>query len=185
VPKGPRPDGRYSNKESGMNRLAVLGGTFLVALCLSGCGGNPRDEETINALSKFDNAAGTIKGVREAVDKAVKNAEAKRRKLTEDDFKDAVKAAEKLPEVGKQLLEVRSKIEVLQEKTTEEEKEELAKKYSDRLTGLFTTLSAEAKAMDAALARAEGIAGSEDAVKNFRKALKKNQEEFVMLTKAR
>jgi hypothetical protein len=169
----------------GMNRLAVLGGTFLAALFLVGCGGNPREEQTLNALSKFDNAAGTIKGVREAIDKAVKNAEAKQRKLTEDDFKDAVKAADKLPEVGKELLEVRSKIEVLKEKTTEEQKEELAKKFQDRLSGLFRTLSAEAKAMDASLARAESIPGSEAAVKSFRETLRKRQEEFVMLTKSR
>jgi hypothetical protein len=171
-----------------MKRLAVLGSTFLMLFTLAGCGSNQREAVLNEAVGLFETAAANTETVTKEINKAVAEAEKKRTKATKNDFKPAVDAAKKLRETGKQLLGdeqhlgVKGQIDLLQEKTSPEQKVRLAREFEDRLGGLFKRLADDQKKLDEALARAKQHATPE-AMTELRKELRASREDMYVLSR--
>jgi hypothetical protein len=166
-----------------MKRLAVLGSTLLVLFALAGCGGNPREEEITKALRFFQDVADN----RSSVTRAIKEASKKftpEHKLTKEDLKPALDTAKKLRDIGKQLVETRAQIDLLQGKTDDREKERLREERKDELNRLVQNLENEEKNLDKALAEVQPKAEAE-AWRELRDAINSSREEMFILTKPR
>jgi Zn-dependent oligopeptidase len=164
-----------------MRRLIVLGSTFLT-LALAGCASHEREEEITKALGFFNQAAANTAVVRKEIEAAVKKADKTGVQLKEPDFATAEEAAKKLRAVGKQLLDVKSDIDLLKDTTTEEQKRQLAQRFGPELQSLFTRLEDEQKKLDEVLAQAQKRATPE-AMEHLRKTLNDSREDFRILTK--
>jgi phosphoenolpyruvate carboxylase len=166
-----------------MKRVIGLAISFLI-LGLIGCG-DPRSEKVTTAINLFEQAASQMQAIQKSLAEAEADATKKDRKLVDKDFETALKSATDLAEVGKKLLKVRSEIEDLQEGTTAEEKEQLDKRYRDKLTTLFDDLNKTQKEMDTTLAKVEKRAADEKVMKKLRDELQKSQQDLITLTKPR
>jgi Zn-dependent oligopeptidase len=164
-----------------MKRVAVLGSTLFV-IALAGCGSHQREEEIKSALGFFNQAAANTAVVRKAVEEAVTKAKKSGDKLKEPDFKAAEDAAKNLQSVGKKLLEVKSNIELLKDKTTDERRRQLAERFGPELQTIFTRLEEEQQKLDIALAQAQQLA-TPSAMEQLRKTIRDSREDFRILTK--
>jgi hypothetical protein len=167
-----------------MKRLAVLGGTFLMVCTLAGCGADPREEEITKAITFFGRAADDTRALKDLIAKKVDAAKKNKQQLTEADFKLAEESAKKLHDVGKQLLESKGQIDLLQDKTTAEEKQRLDEKFGPQLQSLFDRLNKAQRELDATLAEAAKYS-TPAAMTELRKAIDDSREEFRILTKPR
>lgn len=170
-----------------MKRLAAPAIVLGMALAGAGCGSNPQEEEVTRALGFFQNAADRTRALKNEVEKVVKQAEKnpdKNAQLTEKDFKPAEDAAKTLREIGKQLLDVKGNIDLLQEHTTPQQKDRLAERFRDQLTEVLRSLDKAQKDLDAELVKASRYA-RDSAMEHLRKTIRDSREEFYILTRPR
>ena len=161
-----------------MNRILVLLGTSLFCVILTGCGGDPRGDTVGAVVGLMNGAAGDVKSITTAVDKAIDKHKKENVPL---ELTDAIAAAKLLAETGKKLQEIKTNQIDHIKPATEEEKVELADKYKGRINTAVGDLVKEKKELNNALQRAEAI--DKDKVEELRTKIREAEGPFEALAR--
>ena len=165
-----------------MKRCVVLVGTFWLLAAVAGCSSDPRDAFLAQEISTIDKATEQLRSVKVEVNKAVEKAAKDNKALTAADLEPAVKAADKLRDIGKEMQMLKEKTDALKESTTKDEREELVQKYRDKLQGALVKLDKAQTEMDQAVKKADER-GPREVVDVLKKTLRQAQGEFQTIAK--
>jgi hypothetical protein len=161
-----------------MNRILVLLGTSLFCVILTGCGGDPRGDTVGAVVGLMNGAAGDVKSITTAVDKAIDKHKKENVPL---ELTDAIAAAKLLAETGKKLQEIKTNQIDHIKPATEEEKVELADKFKQRINTAVGDLVKEKTELNKSLQRAEAI--DKDKVEELRTKIREAEGPFEALAR--
>jgi type VI protein secretion system component VasK len=151
----------------------------LFTLFLAGCGDNGREDAINGVITMMETAGSDVKTIRTKVEDAVKKADNDPNKL---DLSDAAKAAENLEkETGKFAQRYRREVEIARANITDQEKEELASRFRDRINGAFKTLVTERDKLKEALQAADKL--NPDKTQELREKIRKAEAPFESLAR--
>jgi hypothetical protein len=165
-----------------MKRSIVLVGTFWLLAAVAGCSSDPRAGFLDLEISTINKATDQLRSVKVDVDKAVDKATKENKPVTAADLEPAVKAADKLRDIGKELQMLKEKTDALKDSTTKEEREELVKRYQDKLQKALVKLDEAQTAMDQAVKKADEK-GPREVVDILKKTLRQAEGEFQTIAK--
>lgn len=168
-------------KEMGMRKWFVFAGALLLC-AMVGCGGDNREQWLIEALKTLSTARDEVRQIKKNVEDEVAKAKDKK-ELSADQFKAAFAVTEELKKRGATLLDIKRNIDAPKNKITQEEREQFAQKYRGELQQMINDLTAEQKALDEALRKAEEI--NPQAVADLKKKLREAQGMFELVAKQR
>ena len=161
-----------------MKRILVPLSTMLVCAILSGCSGDPRSDAVGAVVGLMNGAAGDVKSITTAVDKAVDKHKKENVPL---ELTDAIAAAKGLAETGKKLQEIKTNQIDHIKPATEEEKVELAEKYRSSINSAVTALVKAKTDLNKALQAAEAI--DKDKVEELRTKIREAEGPFEALAR--
>lgn len=164
-----------------MKRLLALGCALTICMIAAGCGSNRREGVVATTINKLTDAASKVQTIREKVESAIKDADEK--KIRIDAFPDAIKEADALRNVGKELQEEKREAEKIKEPATAEEQKQLAEQYRQRLNDAFDRLTTEKKKLNDVLNAAEQ--NHKEAVTELRSKIRAAEGEFEALIRLR
>ncbi|MBI3407142.1 MAG: hypothetical protein HY040_02145 [Planctomycetes bacterium] len=164
-----------------MKRLVALGCALATCMIVAGCGSNRREGVVATTLNKLTDAASKVQTIREKVETALKDADEK--KIHIDSFPEAIKEADALGKVGKELQDEKREAEKFKEPATAEEQKQLAEQYRQRLNDAFDRLTSEKKKLNEVLIAAEQ--NHKEAVAELRTKIRAAEGEFEALIRLR
>jgi ribosome recycling factor len=166
-------------KECGMKRVLVLMGALLIAVAVPGCGSDPREGLVDATAGDVETAATKVTNIRMKIEDAVKKTEAGKT----PDFKEALLEVDALKRIAKEMQEFKIKADALKDKTTEEERKDLADKIKPRLNNAIERVAKAKKELNETMAAVE--AQHKDALKTVREKLAEADGEFEAISRAR
>jgi hypothetical protein len=165
-------------KEMLMKKLMLLVG--VLALCLSGCGSDERDQLISSAKDEIDKAGSNLDTIRENVQKWEKE-----KKETEKAnlLKNAVNATAALSKNAQMFQAIKGRADRL-EPSTPEQRKELVDKYRDRFASAIDEVNKKRIALNKTIAEAEKLP-ERAALAELKISLQKAQGDFENLVKQR
>lgn len=154
----------------------------VLTLFLVGCSADPRDEKLTEALNQFNLAADQVAIVRKTLATAVDKAREKNSRLLENDLKEVEEQAKKLRDIGKELLKLKGRIELDQERTSPADQERFRQEFGPQTQQLFQRLDKEQQELDRTVAQAKDWT-TPGAYEKLTRTLHDAYEEFRILTK--
>jgi hypothetical protein len=164
-----------------MKRFLVLLGTSLFGLALTGCASDPRGDAVTTVVNLMQGAATDVGTITKEVDKAVKKQKDENAAF---DLNDAIKAAKKLEERGKEIQKAKTDQVDRLKPATDDEKVALAERFKSRLNDAFAELVKAKTDLNKALARAEELgADAKEKVDDLRTKIREAEGPFDALNR--
>lgn len=161
-----------------MKRVVLSLVALLPSVLLVGCGSNPREALSNQAINQIGNAASKVDAIRVAIEDARKKTEADKT----PNFEEAIKEVENLKTAGQEMKDLKNRADAM-DKTpaTDEEKRELAAKIKKRLNVELTRMYDARKSLNETIAAVEK--DHKDALKTLRAKLAEVDGEFEAISK--
>jgi hypothetical protein len=144
-----------------------------------GCSTDPREAYITAAVGYINDAAGQIGTIKDKVEEAIKKADDK--KLNAAALREANSAIESLRELGKNMQKVKQRTDGAAASITEEEKDDLRKRYQTSVQNALTSLEEERVKLQDKLKEAEAI--DPDGIRDLRNQLTQAEGVFAVLAR--
>ena len=177
-----------------MRHALILIGTMVMLANIAGCGGDDRERLADITLNTITEVKGNLDDVTSELKKAVEEHNAKRKALSVDDITRAVVKAEDLKKYGKKLQDIKERMDMFREKTTDDQRAKLAEYYKTKLIAPLEGLEESDRQLQAVLKDVADLIGREttdnkrlleNALDQLRKTVREGYEPFELLTKQR
>jgi PBP1b-binding outer membrane lipoprotein LpoB len=162
-----------------MKRVLMLVGALLMAMTIMGCASDPREGLVDATAGDVETAATKVTNIKLKIEEAVKKTETGKT----PDFKEAILEVEALKRIAKEMQDFKIKADALKDKTTEEERKDLADKIKTRLNNAMERVAKAKKELNETMAAVE--AQHKDALKTVREKLIEADGEFEAISRQR
>jgi ABC-type phosphate transport system auxiliary subunit len=152
---------------------------FLAPVALVGCSSDPREEYITRAVQYINDATNHITTIKDQVDKAI--SQAKDKKLSAKELREANSSIDGLRELGKKMQLVKQGADGASTTLTAEEKEELRKQYQTKVQGALTALEESRVELQTKLQEAEAI--DPEGIRELRNQLTQAEGVFAVLAR--
>jgi predicted ribosome quality control (RQC) complex YloA/Tae2 family protein len=156
-----------------MNRFLTLTGVLLLCVPLVGCTSDPREGLVDNTVRNLDSAASKVASIKSRIEEALKKTETGKT----PDFKEAILEVDALKKIAKEMQELKMKSDALKDKTTEEERKELASKFQAPLNSAIERIAKYRKELS------DTMAQHKDVLKEVQTKLAEAEGEFEAIAR--
>jgi len=183
------------SEEFDMRKLFAPLGTLVLLTGMAGCSGDPREYYIDLTISTVTEVKGNLEEVKTELKKTIDDRKKDGKPITVNDINRANAKAEDLKKYGKKLQDIKERLDVYKEQTTDEQREQFAELYRGRLQDAIAGLDERKVELDQVLVDVEELVRREpdelirkeldSAMVVLQRTLKEGREPFELLNKAR